>query len=129
MDWSLNVADAPHTHRHSRKGIPVVSRPSAEDWLYAMPNALGAGQVGIPASGNPERHGDCFGFWIPPCGNDAEGETVSSPRDKVRHLSRGELAKLCLLLALAHRPPLLLLDEPSSGLDALARQFGATHCK
>jgi ABC-2 type transport system ATP-binding protein len=41
---------------------------------------------------------------------------------KVRNLSRGELAKAGLLIALAHRPPVLLLDEPSSGLDAVARR-------
>ena len=43
------------------------------------------------------------------------------PEAKVRSLSRGEQAKAGLLLALAHRPPLLLLDEPSSGLDSVAR--------
>ncbi len=36
---------------------------------------------------------------------------------KVKSLSRGQLARLGLLLALAHRPELLVLDEPSSGLD------------
>lgn len=41
---------------------------------------------------------------------------------RVRTLSRGERAKAGLLVALAHRPDLLLLDEPSSGLDAIARQ-------
>jgi len=41
---------------------------------------------------------------------------------KIRNLSRGEMAKAGLLLALAHRPPVLLLDEPSSGLDAVARR-------
>jgi len=41
---------------------------------------------------------------------------------KVRALSRGELARAGMLVALAHKPELLLLDEPSSGLDAVARR-------
>jgi ABC-2 type transport system ATP-binding protein len=43
-------------------------------------------------------------------------------RAVVKHLSRGELAKAGLLLALAHRPELLVLDEPSSGLDPVVRR-------
>ena len=43
------------------------------------------------------------------------------PRAKIKTLSRGEKAKCGLLLALAYRPPLLVLDEPSSGLDPSAR--------
>ncbi|MCC6486357.1 MAG: ABC transporter ATP-binding protein [Candidatus Hydrogenedentes bacterium] len=50
-------------------------------------------------------------------------EQFRLPADaRIRNLSRGEKAKAGLLLALAHRPQLLLLDEPSSGLDAVARR-------
>jgi ABC-2 type transport system ATP-binding protein len=39
-----------------------------------------------------------------------------------RSLSTGEQAKALLLLALARRPRLLVLDEPTSGMDPVARQ-------
>jgi len=41
---------------------------------------------------------------------------------RIRNLSKGELAKAGLLVALAHRPELLVLDEPSSGLDPVVRR-------
>jgi ABC-2 type transport system ATP-binding protein len=41
---------------------------------------------------------------------------------QVRNLSKGELAKAGLIVALAHKPDLLVLDEPSSGLDPIVRR-------
>lgn len=41
---------------------------------------------------------------------------------KVKHLSKGMQVKLSLLIAVAHEPALLLLDEPLSGLDPIARE-------
>ncbi len=44
------------------------------------------------------------------------------PEKKVKHLSKGMQVKLSLLLAVSHEPELLLLDEPLSGLDPIARE-------
>jgi len=44
------------------------------------------------------------------------------PTRKIRHLSRGQRARTGLLVALAHRPEILVLDEPSTGLDPIVRR-------
>jgi len=42
--------------------------------------------------------------------------------NKVKNLSKGMRAQTGLIAAVAHRPELLLLDEPSTGLDAVVRR-------
>lgn len=41
---------------------------------------------------------------------------------KVGVLSKGQTSRLALLLALAHRPKLVILDDPTLGLDPIARR-------
>ena len=45
------------------------------------------------------------------------------PRDqRVQHLSKGQNVRLGLVLALAHRPELVILDDPALGLDPIMRK-------
>ncbi|MGB5817641.1 MAG: ABC transporter ATP-binding protein [Thermoanaerobaculia bacterium] len=43
-------------------------------------------------------------------------------RAKIKNLSKGQARQVALVCAIAHRPELLLLDEPAGGLDPAARR-------
>ena len=45
-----------------------------------------------------------------------------SPKSRIRSLSKGQARQVALLLAICHRPELLILDEPAGGLDPAARR-------
>jgi ABC-2 type transport system ATP-binding protein len=67
----------------------------------------------------------CKSIYGPQWDDDLIATVVKSLRldlnKQVKHLSKGSVAKLSLLLAIGHDPRVLILDEPTSGFDVLAR--------
>ena len=86
----------------------VPDRPAIPDWMTA-------GQA-------MRHHAVFFPGWDAGYAGDLARRLGVDPARRVRQLSKGEAARLALLLALAHRPPVLLLDEPTTYLD-LAHQI------
>jgi ABC-2 type transport system ATP-binding protein len=60
-----------------------------------------------------------YADWRPDAANRLLRKFDLPPERKVKSLSKGMRTKLALLLALSRRPALLILDEPSEGLDPI----------
>jgi ABC-2 type transport system ATP-binding protein len=65
------------------------------------------------------RH--CYAEWDRNLEDELRGQLRLPPRRRIGELSHGMRLKMAMACALPFRPKLLVLDEPLSGLDALAR--------
>ena len=67
-------------------------------------------------------HRSLFPKWDQAMERDLLDRFGLSHRDRIRPLSKGQKRQVALMLALCHRPELLILDEPAGGLDPAARR-------
>jgi ABC-2 type transport system ATP-binding protein len=63
----------------------------------------------------------CYANWDRILENELRDQLALPPHRRIGELSHGMRLKMALACALPFRPKLLVLDEPLSGLDALAR--------
>jgi ABC-2 type transport system ATP-binding protein len=63
----------------------------------------------------------CYADWDRSLEEEIRGQLALPPNRKIGELSHGMRMKMALACALSFRPKLLVLDEPLSGLDPLAR--------
>ncbi|MDX1493343.1 MAG: ABC transporter ATP-binding protein [Longimicrobiales bacterium] len=67
-------------------------------------------------------HASFFENWDPGWCRELMDRLDLDPGRKIARMSKGETGKLLLLLALSQRPDLLVLDEPTDGLDPVVRR-------
>ena len=67
-------------------------------------------------------HSSFYGTWDRGWCTELVERLHLDPGRKISRMSKGETGKLLLLLALAQRPELLVLDEPTDGLDPVVRR-------
>jgi len=69
-----------------------------------------------------DLHRELFPTWDAAMADELSGRFALPLDDRIKHLSKGQARQVALLCAVAHRPELLLLDEPAGGLDPAARR-------
>jgi ABC-2 type transport system ATP-binding protein len=71
-----------------------------------------------------DLHRRLYPNWDDDLARELSSRFEMRPGQKIKELSKGQARQVALLCAVAHRPPLLLLDEPAGGLDpAMRREF------
>lgn len=75
----------------------------------------------LSAAQNLKFYASCYENWDSNFCMELLQRLKLDPKKKVKSLSTGDKAKLAFISAISHRPKLLILDEPTSGMDVVAR--------
>jgi ABC-2 type transport system ATP-binding protein len=98
-----------------KAGVEIKKRVGFVSELQALPPAMSVEQV-------LDYHRRLFPNWDDALLVRLLKRFPLPSKNRVRSLSKGQARQLALLCGLAHRPDLLILDEPGGGLDPAARR-------
>lgn len=100
---------------------PRRNGPQARAQIGYVPEGAQSGYGWMRVGRLLEHHAAFFPAWDANYAARLSRALEIRPERKLGHLSKGQARRVQLVMALAHRPALLLLDEPTDGLDPVAR--------
>jgi len=105
--------DAVHHYEQARAAVGLAPQEVNLDWFLTVEETLDyhGGYFGMPKRERRERAKELL----------AEFSLTEKRNDRTRTLSGGMKRRLILARALMHRPRLLILDEPTAGVDVELR--------
>ena len=106
-------------------GQPVWENQAALDQLCfsrELSSTLGTGRNSLKVKFYLESAALFYPHWDQEYADRLMKEFKLDPRQKIYQLSKGQASMLTILLALASRAPITILDEPASGLDVVMRE-------
>ena len=118
----LTAQLAPERGSVTYGGEPVWENQAALDHLCFAREAPAAGQTSLRLGHYLRSAAIFYPGWDEGYAHRLLEEFCLDPSRKLSQLSRGQLSMVSVLTALASRAGLTLLDEPTAGLDAVARE-------
>ncbi|HEU0012059.1 MAG TPA: ABC transporter ATP-binding protein [Longimicrobium sp.] len=104
-------------------GIETTERPAlARAHVGYVPDVPAVPYPWLSVQAFLAHHGAFYTNWDAHYARGLCARLGLAPDARLRTLSKGTARRVALVAALAHRPPVLLLDEPADGLDPLARE-------